>query len=64
MNIRGRTEKLEKKIKPQQPIIVLMEGKGPTEAQQKQIDKAAAAGIKPHIIQIGPASKEKVQHGS
>ncbi len=61
MNLKNRVDRLSAD-NMQGPVIVLVEGEGPTEAQRLQIDKAAAAGIKPHIIQIVPASK--VQHGS
>ena len=59
MRTRAKLEKLERRYKPEPPIIILMEDQELTEEQQLDIARAEAAGIEPYIIRIVRASKQK-----
>ena len=54
-----RIEKLERRMKPEAPIIILMEDQELTEEQQLEIARAEAAGVEPHIIRVVRASRAK-----
>jgi len=46
-------------MKPEAPIIILMEDQELTEEQQLEIARAEAAGVEPHIIRVVRASRAK-----
>ncbi len=57
--LKNRVKKLNEKITPATPIIVLMEDAEPTEEQKQKMARAKMLGIEPHIIRVIKASEGK-----